>query len=102
MACDGDNALMSDERDLLVEAAVHTIQGNPAKATRRICSVVREGNHFHSTDPDQCCRQCATTWIPKHIRYEGIQLKTKTCLKAYIRTCGRTPRHKGTSHRRGY
>jgi len=38
--------------------------------------IVREGNHFHSTDPDQCCRQCATTWFPKNSRYEEIQLQT--------------------------
>ena len=41
----------------------------------RTCGVAKEGNHFCPTDPDQCCRQCATTWIPENIKYEGIELK---------------------------
>jgi len=55
VACDGHDALMPDERDLLVEAAVHAIQGNFAKATCETCGIVKEGNQFHLKDPDQCC-----------------------------------------------
>ena len=28
------------------------------------------------TDPERCCRQCATSWSPKDIEYEGVRLKT--------------------------
>ena len=59
-AYDGDDARMLDEHDLQVEAAVHTIQGSHAKARCKTCRIVKEGNHPHSTDPEQCCRQCAT------------------------------------------
>jgi len=46
---------MPDERDLLVQAAVHAIQGNFAKATCETCGIVKEGNQFHLKDPEQCC-----------------------------------------------
>jgi len=75
-ACEGDDAIMLDEQDLQGEGPVHAIHGNAVKAMCKTCGIVKEGNHFHSTDPDRCCRQCATTWSPKDINYEGIQLET--------------------------
>jgi len=39
---------------------------------------VKESHHFYVTDPNRCCRQCATvtSWSPKDIEYEGVRLKT--------------------------
>ena len=45
---------MLDEQDFQVEGAVHTIQGNSMKAMCKTCGIVKENNHFHSTDPDRC------------------------------------------------
>jgi len=50
----GDDAIMLDEQDFQVEGAVHTIQGNSMKAMCKTCGIVKENNHFHSTDPDRC------------------------------------------------
>jgi len=75
-ACEGDNAILLDGQNLQEEGAVHTMQGNAVKAMCKTCGIVKESNHSYSTDPDHCCRQCAITWIPKDIKYEGIQLKT--------------------------
>ena len=75
-ACEGDDAFMLDVQDLQVEGAVHKIQGNTMKVMCKICEIVKENHHFHSADPDRCCWQCTTTWSPKNIKYEGVQIKT--------------------------
>jgi len=75
-AREGDDAFMFDEQDLQVEGAVHIIQGKAMKVMFKTCGIAKENYHFHSTDSDRCCRQCATTWSPKDIKYEGVRLKT--------------------------
>jgi len=75
-ACEGDEAFAPGEQDLQVEGAVHTIQGNTTKVMCKTCGTVKESHHFYATDPDRCCRQCATSWSPKDIEYEGVRLKT--------------------------
>jgi len=74
-ACEGDDAFTLGEQDLNVEGAVHTIQGNATKVMCKTCGIVKESHHFYVTDPDRCCRQCATSWSPKDIKYEGVRLK---------------------------
>jgi len=76
VACEWDNAFMLDEQGLQVEGAVRLIQGKAMKVMIKTCGIVKENYHFHSTDSDRCCRQCATTWSPKDIKYEGVRLKT--------------------------
>jgi len=75
-ACEGNDAFMLDDQDLQVEGAVHTIHGNAIKVMCKTRGIVKANHHFHSTDPDRCCRQFPTTWSPKNIKYEGVQLKT--------------------------
>ena len=64
------------EQDFHVEGAVHTIQRNATKVMCKTCGIVKESQHFYVTDPDRCCRQCATSWSSKDIKYEGVRLKT--------------------------
>jgi len=75
-ACKGDDAFALGEQDLQVEGAVHTIQRNATKVMCKTCGTVKKSHHFHVTDPDGSCRQCATSWSPKDIEYEGVRLKT--------------------------
>jgi len=75
-ACKGDVAFTPGEQDLPVEGAVRTIQGHAPKVRCKTCVIVKENHHFHLADPGRCCRQCATTWSPKGIKYEGVHLKT--------------------------
>jgi len=63
-ACKGDDAYALGEQDLQVEGAVHTIQRNAKKVICKTCGNVKESHHFYVTDPDRCCRQCATSWSP--------------------------------------
>ena len=76
MACKGDDAFAPGDQDLQVEEAVHTIQRNATKVMYKTCGTVKESHHFYVKDPDRCCRQCATSWSPKDIEYEGVRLKT--------------------------
>jgi len=76
VACEGDEAFAPGEQDLQVEGAVHTIQRNTTKVMCKTCGIVQESHHFYVTDPERCCRQCATSWSPKDIEYEGVRLKT--------------------------
>jgi len=78
-ACEEDEAFAPGEQDLQVEGAVHTIQRNTTKIMCKTCGIVREvqeSHHFYVTDPERCCRQCATSWSPKDIEYEGVRLTT--------------------------
>jgi len=75
-ACEGDEAFVPREQDLQVEGAVHTIQRNTTKIMCKTCGIVQDGHHFYVTDPERCCRQCATSWSPKDIEYQGFRLKT--------------------------
>jgi len=95
-ACEGDEALAPGEQDLQLEGAVHTIQRNTTKITCKTCGIVQESHHFYVTDPERCCRQCATSWSPKDIEYEGVRLKTTpgrstTRLLVSTKACGYTP-----------
>ena len=76
VACEEDEAFDPGEQDLQVEGAVHTIQRNTTKIMCKTCGVVQESHHFYVTDPKRCCRQCATSWSPRDIEYEGVRLKT--------------------------
>jgi len=60
-ACEGDEALMSEEQDLQVEGAVDTTRGKLVKVKCKTCGIAKDNNHFHSMDSGQCCRQCTTT-----------------------------------------
>jgi len=71
-ACEGDEAFAPDEQDLQMEGAVHTIQRNTTKAMCKTCGLVKDSHHFYVTDPDRCCRQCATSGSPKDIEYEVV------------------------------
>jgi len=75
-ACEGYEAFAPGEQELQVEGAVHTIQRNATKIMCKTCGIVQESHHFYVTDPERCCRQCATSWSPKGIEYEGVRLKT--------------------------
>jgi len=75
-ACEGDDAFTLGGQDLQVEGAIHTIQGHVTKVMCKTCGIVKENHHLYPTDPDRCCRQCAITWSPKGIKYEGVHLKT--------------------------
>jgi len=55
---------------------VHTIQRNTTKIMCKTCGIVQKSHHFYVTDPERCCRQCATSWSPKDIEYEGVRFKT--------------------------
>jgi len=66
-ACEGDEAFAPGEHDLQVEGAVHTVQRNTTKIMCKTCGIVQESHHFYVTDPERCCRQCATSWRPKDI-----------------------------------
>jgi len=71
-AYEGDEAFAPGEQDVQVEGAVHTIQRNTTKITCKTCGIVQESHHFYVTNPECCCRQCATSWSPKDIEYEGV------------------------------
>jgi len=86
-ACEGDDAFALGEQDLQVEGAVHTIQRNATKVMCKTCGTVKESHHFYVTDTDRCCRQCATSWSPKDIEYEGVRLKTPPGMST-TRLCG--------------
>jgi len=75
-ACEGDEAFAPGEQDLQVEGDVHTIQRNSTRTKCKTCGIVKEIHHLYVTDPERCCRQCATSWSPKDIEYEGVRLKT--------------------------
>jgi len=75
-ACEGDDAFTLGGQDFQVDWVVRTIQGHAPKVRCKTCGIVKENHHFHLANPDRCCRQCATTWSPKSIKYEKIYLKT--------------------------
>jgi len=74
-ACEGDDTITLGEQDIHVERAVHTIQRNATKVMCKTCGIVKECHNFCVTDPDRCCRQCATSWGPKSIKFEEVRLK---------------------------
>jgi len=92
-ACEGDDAFAPGEQDLQVEGAVHTIQRNTTKVMCKTCGTVKESHHFYVTDPDSCCRQCATSWSPQDIEYEGVRLKTTPDRSTYHQAPWHAPEH---------
>jgi len=95
-ACEGDDTFTVGEQDFHVEGAVHTIQRNATKVMCKTCGIVKESQHFYVTDPDRCCRQCATSWGPKSIKFEEVRLKRlqggpPPDFLASTKACGWTP-----------